>query len=126
MGILQSVRQLVDRTLRIVRPQQSVVLPQGTALTELPEFVPPGFSAGVEILNDNRTPMEFVINMLNKHVGLGYDDSVHTMANIHNRGGALVPTASLADAQTIARNVADEAARAKHPLVCRAVTKDAG
>ena len=80
----------------------SPVLPPGTSLLSLPDFVPPGFTQGIEILNDNTTPMEFVVAVLSAHVGLSTEESVHMMVRIHTRGGALIPTASLVDAQRVA------------------------
>jgi ATP-dependent Clp protease adaptor protein ClpS len=50
------------------------------------------------------------------------EDSDRTMLQIHTRGGALLPTSSLAEAQRIAEKITAEAARHGHPLVCRPVS----
>ena len=68
----------------------SIVLPPETSLRTLPNFAPPGFSCGVEILNDNATPMELVVDMLTSHLGLGRQEAVRVMLEIHTKGGALV------------------------------------
>jgi hypothetical protein len=44
---------VIDRILGIVRPSAPVVLPRDTALVTLPDFIPPSFHQGVEILNDD-------------------------------------------------------------------------
>jgi ATP-dependent Clp protease adapter protein ClpS len=104
----------------------SRVLPPGTALTDIPEFVPAGFAQGVEILNDNTTPMQFVIAVLVSCVGLGPEDSNSTMLDIHTKGGVLLPTSSLAEAQGIAAHLTEEAVKSGYPLACRAVSVSEG
>jgi ATP-dependent Clp protease adapter protein ClpS len=100
----------------------SPVLPPRTSLLSLPDFIPPGFTQGIEILNDNTTPMEFVVAALSAHVGLSTEDSVHMMVRIHRRGGALIPTPSLADAQRIAAQITAAATKQGYPLVCTPVS----
>jgi ATP-dependent Clp protease adapter protein ClpS len=100
----------------------SPVLPPGTSLLSLPDFVPPGFRQGIEILNDNTTPMEFVVAVLSAHVGLSSEDSIRMMVRIHRRGGALISTPSLVDAQRVAAQITAEATTQGYPLVCTAVS----
>ena len=100
----------------------SRVLPSGASLISIPEFIPPGFVQGVEILNDNTTTMKFVAGLLSAHLGLSAQDSKETMLAIHRRGGALIPTASLEEAQRIAAEMTAEAAKHGYPLLCRAVS----
>jgi|SRR5580658_11036706 ATP-dependent Clp protease adapter protein ClpS len=98
------------------------VLPPDASLTAIAWFLPPGFTQGIEILNDDTTPMEFVVAVLSAHLGLSREDSTHTMLAIHERGGALIPTPSLAEAERIAAQITAEAAKANHPLICRAIS----
>ena len=100
----------------------SPVLPPETSLASIPEFVPPGFRQGIEILNDNTTPMNFVATVLNTHAHLSLEDSHKTMLAIHRRGGALIPTTSFAEAERIATQITAEAAKDSHPLICRPVS----
>lgn len=100
----------------------SRVLPPDASLISIPEFIPPGFVRGVEILNDNTTTMKFVADLLSAHLGLSAQDSKETMLAIHRRGGALIPTASLEEARRIAAEMRAEAAKHGYPLVCRAVS----
>jgi ATP-dependent Clp protease adapter protein ClpS len=113
---------LMVRILDLDDRPASRVLPSDTALTAIPEFVPPGFTQGIELLNDDTTPMEFVVAALGAHLGLSREDSTHTMLAIHERGGALIPTPSLAEAQRIAGLITAEAAKNSHPLICRPVS----
>jgi ATP-dependent Clp protease adapter protein ClpS len=100
---------------------QSPVLPPGTSLLSLPEFLPAGFSQGIEILNDNTTKMHFVVRVLIDHLGLSPADASNAMLAIHTRGGTLLPTASVADAERIAGQITAEAAKSGYSLACRAV-----
>jgi ATP-dependent Clp protease adapter protein ClpS len=100
---------------------QSPVLPPGTSLLSLPEFLPPGFVQGIEILNDNATKMHFVVRVLIDHLGLSAADANSAMLAIHAKGGALLPTDSVADAERIAAQITAEAAKGGYPLACRAV-----
>jgi ATP-dependent Clp protease adapter protein ClpS len=87
-----------------------------------PELVPSDFRYGLEIFNDNTTPMRFVVSALSTHLGMNYRDSVQAMLSIHKQGGALLPMASLADAKRAAEAVTAEATQQRYPLVCRAVS----
>lgn len=105
-----------------LRPPESPVLPRDTSLTAFPNLVPPDFTHGIEILNDSTTPMQFVTSVLSSCAGLSPEDSHRTMLDIHTRGGALLPTPSLAEAQRIAAQITAESAKSHYPLVCRPVS----
>lgn len=100
----------------------SAVFPPETALLSRDGFTPSGFRCGIEILNDDRTPMEFVVAMLCTHLGFNEADAVRTMLYIHQRGGVLLPRDSFEDAKRIADAVTAEARTHNHPLTCRAVS----
>jgi ATP-dependent Clp protease adaptor protein ClpS len=120
--VFEAALRFIDRLLGIVRPQTPVLFSPDTSLLALPDFVPQNFAHGLEVLNDNRTPMQFVVTMLSTHAGLSYNEAIRTMLLIHNQGGALLPTQSLAEAQRIAAAITEASARESHPLVCRAVS----
>ena len=84
-------------------------------------FVPAGFSSGLEIMNDNLTPMAFVVSVLQTGLGLSEGDAVRTMLDIHRKGGVLYPLPSFDEAKRVAELVTAEAKAKNHPLVCRAV-----
>jgi ATP-dependent Clp protease adapter protein ClpS len=99
----------------------SPVFPPDATLLKLKGFVPAGFLSGVEIMNDNLTPMEFVVSVLQNCVGLNEVDAIRVMLEIHTKGGALWPLSSFEEAKRVAERVTAEALRSSHPLVCRAV-----
>jgi ATP-dependent Clp protease adapter protein ClpS len=94
-----------------------------TSLLTIAELVPPGFTTGVEILNDSRTPMDFVVMTLMKNLRISQDRAVQLMIAIHNQGGQLVPTADIATAQAISEAMTAEAQAGGYAFVCRAVQR---
>ena len=105
----------------LVQVQFGVILPQDTSLLKLEGFVPSGFACGIEILNDNTTPMAFVVSALGKYAGLDRRTSMQTMIQIHNKGGILLPLESYELANQVAASIVADARMNSHKLVCRAV-----
>jgi ATP-dependent Clp protease adapter protein ClpS len=103
------------------KPTETSVFPPETPLLRLDGFTPPGFVYGVEILNDNLTPMTFVISVLQSSIGLSEADAIRTMLAIHKSGGVLLPMQSFEESQRVADSVTGEARSKNYPLVCRAV-----
>jgi ATP-dependent Clp protease adapter protein ClpS len=101
--------------------EASVVLPPGTSLLSIQELVPANFRCGVEILNDNSTPMEFVVEILQSQLKLAYAEAIPAMLDIQKKGGRLFPTVNPADAQRIAEAISAASSARGHLLVCRAV-----
>lgn len=97
------------------------LFPPDTALLSIEGMRPPGFVRGVEILNDSKTPMEFVVDTLMRRLDLDRDAAIRMMIAIHQQGGLLVPVDEWAEAQAIADGISEDARGAGHPLVCRAV-----
>jgi ATP-dependent Clp protease adapter protein ClpS len=95
--------------------------PPGTSLLRMKGFVPAEFSSGLEIMNDNLTPMAFVVSVLQTCLGLSETNAIRTMLDIHRNGGVLYPLPSFDEAKRIAELVTSEARSKNHPLVCRAV-----
>lgn len=104
----------------------SPVFPPQTNLTTIDGMVPPGFQSGVELLNDDKTPMEFVVAVLERHLKLDRESAIAAMLEIHARGGLLWPLADPVQAAEVASEVMREARDQGHPLVCRAVEASSG
>ena len=71
--------------------RKEIVLDPSTHLSEFSEFVPRGFANGLELLNDQSTPMLFIVEELSKHLGVTLHEAAKIAWEIHTRGGALVP-----------------------------------
>jgi ATP-dependent Clp protease adapter protein ClpS len=98
---------------------QSPIFPPETRLLTKSGFRPPGFVQGIEILNDNTTPMEFVVTALMTHLGLTQSQAVVMMLDIHNTGGMLIALPSVQEARRIATAVAAQARASGHSFICR-------
>jgi ATP-dependent Clp protease adapter protein ClpS len=116
---------LASRGVR-VEPPPSQVFPPETSLLQVGGFTPAGLRYGIEILNDERTPMEFVVSVLQKNLGLSEPEAIRTMLEIHSKGGVLVVRESFEESRRIAEAVTAEARVADHPLTCRAVSVEHG
>ena len=101
--------------------EDSPVFPPDTSLLAKPGMQPAGFRTGIEILNDDKTPMEFVVHTLTKHLEIDRQQAVAVMATIHNNGGLLWPTRNIEEARRIAEAIAQDCRTCNQPLVCRAV-----
>jgi ATP-dependent Clp protease adaptor protein ClpS len=99
-----------------------VLLPAGASLVDDPSAIPAGFVHGVEILNDDSTPMEFVVKVLEEHFGMNEPDAVRTMLTIHGKRGILMPTATKEQGAATAAAIIRDTLLEKHQLRCRAVS----
>lgn len=105
----------------LLQPASSHIFPRETSLLITPGFLPEGFRCGIEILNDDRTPMEFVISILQSGAGLSMVEATKKMFEIHKTGGLLLSMESLEQSRRIAELIVTEARRKGYPLVCGAV-----
>jgi len=74
----------------------------------------------VVILNDDYTPMEFVIEVLLRFFGLNTDAATQLMLQVHHHGRAGVGNYSRDVAETKATLVVEYAQQHEHPLLCQA------
>ncbi|WP_458791419.1 ATP-dependent Clp protease adapter ClpS [Yoonia sp. MH D7] len=89
----------------------------GVALSTKPKTKrPPMYK--VLILNDDFTPMEFVVMVLEKFFGMSHAQSFELMLEVHKKGLAVVGVYSHEIAETKVAQVLDYAQRHQHPLQC--------
>ncbi len=72
----------------------------------------------VLILNDDFTPMEFVVHVLERFFGMTHAQAFDLMLTVHKRGLAVVGVFSHEIAETKVAQVMDFAQRNQHPLQC--------
>ena len=72
----------------------------------------------VMLLNDDYTPMEFVVHVLERFFGMGHAHAFEIMLTVHKRGLAVVGVFSFEVAETKVAQVMDFARRHQHPLQC--------
>lgn len=73
----------------------------------------------VIMLNDDYTPMEFVVHVLEKYFQIGREAAVEIMMTVHLKGAAVVGVFTYEVAETKVAAVMDDARRHEHPLTCR-------
>ena len=72
----------------------------------------------VMLLNDDYTPMEFVVHVLERFFGLSHAQAFEIMLTVHKKGLAVVGVFSFEVAETKVAQVMDFAPRHQHPLQC--------
>lgn len=106
----------------IAANNSSVVFAPDTSLLSHPQFIPDGFINGIEILNDNTTPMQFVVDILTKHFNKTQDEAIAMMLTIHEKGGVLISLPRMDEAKLLAERIAADVHEQNHLLICRAVS----
>ena len=72
----------------------------------------------VLLLNDDFTPMEFVVMVLERFFGMSHAQAFDLMLTVHKKGVAVVGVYSHEIAETKVAQVMDFAQRHQHPLQC--------
>ena len=72
----------------------------------------------VLLLNDDYTPMEFVVHVLERFFGMNHDQAVQIMLTVHTQGVAVVGVFTYEIAETKVTQVMDYARQHQHPLQC--------
>lgn len=72
----------------------------------------------VLMLNDDYTPMEFVVYVLQRFFNMDHAKAVDIMLTVHNKGVAVVGVYSFEIAETKVTQVMDCARSNQHPLQC--------
>lgn len=72
----------------------------------------------VMLLNDDYTPMEFVVHVLERFFGTSHAQAFDIMLTVHKKGLAVVGVYSHEVAETKVAQVMDFARRHQHPLQC--------
>jgi len=72
----------------------------------------------VLLLNDDYTPMEFVVHILERFFGMSHAQAFEIMLTVHKKGLAVVGVYSFEVAETKVSQVMDFSRRHQHPLQC--------
>jgi ATP-dependent Clp protease adaptor protein ClpS len=72
----------------------------------------------VMLLNDDFTPMEFVVHVLERFFGIGAEQAYGLMMQVHQKGLAIVGVFSHDVAETKVMQVMELARKHQHPLQC--------
>ncbi len=72
----------------------------------------------VLLLNDDYTPMEFVVHVLEKHFSKSREDATRIMLMVHHKGSGICGVYTYEVAETKVTQVIDFAREHGHPLQC--------
>jgi ATP-dependent Clp protease adaptor protein ClpS len=72
----------------------------------------------VLLLNDDYTPMEFVIHVLERFFAKQHEEAVEIMLHVHQRGVGVCGVYTFEVAETKVTHVIELARRHQHPLQC--------
>ena len=72
----------------------------------------------VRMLNDDYTPMEFVVHVLEKFFGKRREEATQIMLHVHRRGVGVCGVYTYEVAETKVTQVIDYARKHQHPLQC--------
>ena len=72
----------------------------------------------VVLLNDDYTPMEFVVHVLERFFAKSHEDAVRIMLHVHHRGVGVCGVFTYEIAEAKVNQVMDLARQHQHPLQC--------
>lgn len=72
----------------------------------------------VLMLNDDYTPMEFVVMVIEQFFGKSHDEAVQIMLHVHQKGVGICGVFTYEVAETKVTQVMDYARKNQHPLQC--------
>ncbi len=72
----------------------------------------------VFLINDDFTPMEFVIDVLQSYFGMNEDKATQIMLHVHTRGRGVCGVFSFEIAETKVQAVNEYSRQSQHPLMC--------
>lgn len=95
---------LVFEQVEVAKAEQTVLQP------------PPRYK--VFLMNDDYTPMDFVVDVLERFFSISREQSVHLMLQVHHTGKAICGCYTKDIAETKVMQVNDYAKQNDHPLLC--------
>jgi len=78
----------------------------------------------IVILNDDSTPMEFVVEVLEKVFNLEHKIATRIMLDVHRKGGAILARLSQEKGDEAVNSVTSLAEKGGHPLLCRIASEE--
>ena len=90
----------------------------GVAIDEVKPKLKKPMLYRVILVNDDYTPMEFVVLVLQQFFRKGREEAVQIMLNVHTRGSGVCGVFTAEIAETKVRQVLSFSRENKHPLQC--------
>ncbi len=113
-----SINDHLPATVRITASKQQSDSDSGTVAEDVSPAVkkPPLFK--VVLLNDDYTPMEFVVEVLETFFCMNREQATQVMLTVHTRGKGVCGIFTRDIAETKAAQVNQYAREHQHPLLC--------
>lgn len=73
----------------------------------------------VVLLNDDFTPMDFVVGILQQFFDMAFTEAVKVMLDVHHHGKGICGTYTREIAEAKVAQVIEQARMHEHPLLCR-------
>ena len=80
----------------------------------------------VLMLNDDYTPMEFVVHVLERYFQMRHEEATRIMLHVHQKGVGICGVFTYEIAETKVNQVMDFARQHQHPLQCTIEKDDGG
>ncbi|SFO06127.1 ATP-dependent Clp protease adaptor protein ClpS [Roseovarius lutimaris] len=107
---------MIENLIKMAGPNEEDGDPSVVVETRPKTKRPPLYK--VMLLNDDYTPMEFVVAVLERFFGMTHAEAFEIMLTVHKKGLAVVGVFSHEIAETKVAQVMDFARRHQHPLQC--------
>ena len=98
-------------------PDNADELERGIAVKTRPKTKKPSMYK-VLMLNDDYTPMEFVIYVLESFFSMSHDEATQVMLHVHQKGVGICGVYTYEIAETKVNQTMDLAQKNEHPLQC--------
>ena len=98
-------------------PDNGEDLERGVAVKTRPKTKKPSMYK-VLMLNDDYTPMEFVIYVLESFFSMSHDEATQVMLHVHQKGVGVCGVFTYEIAETKVNQTMDLAQKNEHPLQC--------
>ena len=98
-------------------PDNGDDLERGVAVKSRPKTKKPSMYK-VLMLNDDYTPMEFVIYVLESFFSMSHDEATQVMLHVHQKGVGVCGVFTYEIAETKVNQTMDLAQKNEHPLQC--------
>ena len=98
-------------------PDNGDDLERGVAVKSRPKTKKPSMYK-VLMLNDDYTPMEFVIYVLESFFSMSHDEATQVMLHVHQKGVGICGVFTYEIAETKVNQTMDLAQKNEHPLQC--------
>ena len=110
---------LWDRLTSWLRPEDKIPIEPWDGESVFDAELPEADASGIEVLNDDVTPMEYVVAVLMRCLGLSRRDATESMLRVHFKGFAKFGRMRPSVAEELAEHIQTEVAKTDYPLICR-------